>query len=152
MFRSPLDLDLPGRAALLALDVGRARIGVAISDIDRRHAFVVTTLQRTKFQADARTLLKLCAEREASAIVLGLPLNMDGSFGPQAQSVESFGRHLQMLTPLPIVYVDERLSTVAAQGRLEDAGASARERRAVIDAHAAAEILMRALVLRGEAA
>jgi putative holliday junction resolvase len=147
---TPADLALAPRAALLALDVGKARIGVAISDIDRDLAFPVTVLRRTKFQADAKALLRLADERGADAIVIGLPLEADGRFGPQAQSVESFGRHLGKLTSLPIAYMDERYSTVAADDRLIEAGASTRERRGAIDAHAAVEILERALAARGE--
>lgn len=142
---------LPARGALLALDVGKARIGVAVSDAERRQAFPLTVIARVKFTLDAKAILKLAAEREVGGLIVGLPLNMDGSMGPQAQSVESFARHLKPLTELPIGFVDERLSTVAADDRLIAAGARAVDRRRAIDAHAAAEILERALRALGSA-
>src|ERR1700674_5121869 len=104
-----VDLRLAARGALLALDLGTKTIGVAPSDPDRRLATGVDTVARTTFSADARRLIALAAERKAVAFVLGLPINMDGSEGPRAQSTRSFARNLARLTELPIAFWDERL-------------------------------------------
>src|SRR5919201_3979054 len=90
---------LPARGALIGLDLGTKTIGVATSDPDRRLATAVATIARKKFSTDAEQLLKLAAERQAVGFVLGLPLNMDGSEGPRAQSTRAFGRNLAALTP-----------------------------------------------------
>src|SRR5438093_4290766 len=85
---------LPPRGALIGLDLGTKTIGVATSDPDRRLATGVETVARTNFSADAKRLMALAAERKAAAFVLGLPINMDGSEGPRAQSTRSFARNL----------------------------------------------------------
>jgi putative Holliday junction resolvase len=136
---------LPKRGALIGLDLGTKTIGVAASDPDRRLATGVGTISRKTFTADARQLLKLAAERTAAGFVLGLPLNMDGSEGPRAQSTRAFARNLAKLTDLPIALWDERLSTVAVERELIAADASRRKRAAVIDQHAAVFILQGAL-------
>jgi putative Holliday junction resolvase len=136
---------LPSRGVLIGLDLGTKTIGVATSDPDRRLATAVTTIARKKFSADADQLLKLAAERQAVGFVLGLPLNMDGSEGPRAQSTRAFGRNLAALTPLPITLWDERLSTAAVERELIAANASRAKRKAVIDQHAAVFILQGAL-------
>src|ERR1700728_2382616 len=100
---------LPARGALLGLDLGTKTIGVAASDPDRRLATAVETIARKRFSDDAARLLALATERKAVAIVLGLPINMDGSEGPSAQSARSFARNLARLTGLPIALWDERL-------------------------------------------
>src|SRR5216683_5002858 len=109
---------LPARGALIGLDLGTKTIGVATSDPDRRLATGVETVARTNFSADAKRLLALAAERKAVAFVLGLPINMDGSEGPRAQSTRSFARNLARLTDLPIAFWDERLSTAAVEREL----------------------------------
>ena len=106
---------LPARGALLGLDLGTKTIGVASSDPDRQLATGVETIARKTFTADADRILKLAAERRAVGFVLGLPLNMDGSEGPRAQSTRSFARNLAKRTELPITLWDERLSTVAVE-------------------------------------
>src|SRR4029078_13724535 len=106
---------LPPRGALIGLDLGTKTIGVATSDPDRKLATVVETIARKTFSADAKGLLALAAERNAVGVVLGLPLNMDGSEGPRAQSTRAFARNLGKLTELPIALWDERLSTVAGE-------------------------------------
>jgi putative holliday junction resolvase len=136
---------LPARGVLIGLDLGTKTIGVATSDPDRRLATAVTTIARKKFSADAEQLLKLAAERQTVGFVLGLPLNMDGSEGPRAQSTRAFGRNLAVLTPLPIALWDERLSTAAVERELIAADASRAKRKAVIDQHAAVFILQGAL-------
>lgn len=136
---------LPPRGTLLGLDLGSKTIGVAASDPDRRLAAAVETVTRTKFTVDAARLLKLATERGAVGFVLGLPLNMDGSEGPAAQSVRAFARNLAARTELPIALWDERLSTAAVERELIAQDASRAKRAAVIDQHAAVFILQGAL-------
>src|SRR3974390_1179145 len=87
----------PERGALIGLDLGTKTVGVAVSDPDRRLATGIETIVREKFATDARRILALCSERRAAGIVLGLPINMDGTEGPRAQSTRSFARHLAAL-------------------------------------------------------
>ena len=136
---------LPDRGALIGLDLGSKTIGVAASDPDRRVAAPVETIARRRFNLDARRILDLAAERRAAGIVLGLPINMDGSEGPRAQSTRAFARNLARLTGLPIALWDERWSTAAVERALIAADVSRRVRKAVIDAHAASYILQGAL-------
>jgi putative holliday junction resolvase len=136
---------LPGRGALMGLDLGTKTIGVAASDPDRRLANGVETVKRTNFSADAARLILLARERKAVGLVLGLPINMNGSEGPRAQSTRAFARNLAKLCGLPIGLWDERLSTAAVERELLAADASRAKRAAVIDQHAAAYILQGAL-------
>jgi putative holliday junction resolvase len=136
---------LPARGVLIGLDLGTRTIGVAASDADRRIAVGVETIRRTRFQSDAARLLALATERAAVGFVLGLPINMDGSEGPRAQSTRAFARNLAQLTDCPIALWDERLSTVAVERELIAANLSRRKRAAVIDQHAASFILQGAL-------
>jgi len=136
---------LPGRGPLIGLDLGTKTIGVAVSDPDRRLATGVETVARTNFTADARRLVALAEERNAVAFVLGLPINMDGSEGPRAQSTRAFARNFARLTALPIALWDERLSTAAVERELIAADMSRSRRAKVIDQHAAAFILQGAL-------
>jgi putative Holliday junction resolvase len=136
---------LPARGPLIGLDLGTKTIGVAVSDPDRRLAAGVTTVARKAFKADAAAVLALAAERRATAFVLGLPINMDGSEGPRAQSTRAFARNFAQLTELPIGLWDERLSTAAVERGLIEADMSRARRAEVIDQHAAAFILQGAL-------
>jgi putative Holliday junction resolvase len=136
---------LPERGALVGLDLGEKTIGVAVSDPDRRVATGVETIQRKRFTDDAARLLALAVERRVVGLVLGLPLNMNGSEGPRAQSTRAFARNLSRITALPIGLWDERLSTAAVERELIAADASRRQRKAVIDQHAAIFILQGAL-------
>jgi putative pre-16S rRNA nuclease len=136
---------LPVRGALIGLDLGTKTIGVAVSDPDRKLAAGVTTIARKTFTADANRVLALAAERHAAGYVLGLPVNMDGSEGPRAQSTRAFARNFAKLTELPIALWDERLSTAAVERDLIAADISRARRAAVIDQHAAAFILQGAL-------
>jgi putative Holliday junction resolvase len=136
---------LPPRGALIGLDLGTKTIGVAASDPDRKLATAVETVARKTFSVDAKRLLALATERNAVGFVLGLPLNMDGSEGPRAQSTRAFARNLGKLTELPIALWDERLSTAAVERDLIAADVSRQKRAAVIDQHAAAFILQGAL-------
>jgi putative Holliday junction resolvase len=136
---------LPMRGSLLGLDVGTKTIGVATSDADRRLATGVETIARKTFTADVKRLLGLAAERRCVGFVVGLPLNMNGTEGPRAQSVRAFARNLSKLTELPIALWDERLSTAAVERELIAADVSRKKRAAVIDQHAAIFILQGAL-------
>src|SRR5947209_6718906 len=136
---------LPPRGALIGLDLGTKTIGVAASDPDRRLAAGVETIARKNFTADARRLLALAAERKAAGFVLGLPLNMDGSEGPRAQSTRAFARNFSRLTELAIGLWDERLSTAAVERELIGMDMSRARRAEVIDEHAAIFILQGAL-------
>lgn len=135
----------PARGALVGLDLGTKTIGVAVSDPDRRLATGVETVQRTQFKRDAARLLAIAAERKAAGFVLGLPINMDGSEGPRAQSTRAFARNLAGLTALPIGLWDERLSTAAVERELIGMDVSRAKRAEVIDEHAAIFILQGAL-------
>jgi putative Holliday junction resolvase len=135
----------PPRGCLIGLDLGTKTIGVAVSDPARRLATGVETIARTTFTADAERILALAAERRAVGFVLGLPLNMDGSEGPRAQSTRSFARNLAKRTDFPIAVWDERLSTAAVERQLIEADVSRTKRAAVIDQHAAVFILQGAL-------
>jgi putative Holliday junction resolvase len=136
---------LPERGALIGLDLGSKTIGVAVSDPDRRVAAPVETIARKRFALDARRILELAAERRAAGVVLGLPINMDGSEGPRAQSTRAFARNLAKLTEMPIALWDERLSTAAVERALIATDMSRDRRKAVIDQHAASYILQGAL-------
>jgi putative Holliday junction resolvase len=135
----------PARGALVGLDLGSKTIGVAVSDPDRRLATGVETLQRKAFKADAARLLALAGDRNAVGFVLGLPINMDASEGPRAQSTRAFARNLAGLTGLAIALWDERLSTVAVERELIGMDMSRARRAEVIDEHAAIFILQGAL-------
>lgn len=136
---------LPPVGAIAGLDLGTKTIGVAVSDGLRQIASPLTVIRRVKFTADAAALMDIVAGRGLAGLVLGLPLNMDGSEGPRAQSTRAFARNLERLTALPIGFWDERLSTVAAERALIEADASRRRRAAVIDQVAAGYILQGAL-------
>jgi putative Holliday junction resolvase len=135
----------PQRGALVGLDLGTKTIGVAVSDPDRRLATGVETIQRKTFTMDAARLLAIADERNAAGFVLGLPINMDGSEGPRAQSTRAFARNLAKLTDLAIGLWDERLSTVAVERELIGMDMSRAKRAKVIDEHAAIFILQGAL-------
>ncbi|MEZ5754347.1 MAG: Holliday junction resolvase RuvX [Paracoccaceae bacterium] len=134
----------PNRA-ICGLDLGDKTIGVAISDLRRMVATPAETIRRVKFTEDATRLLALLTAREVRGIILGLPLNMDGSTGPRVQATQAFARNLTRLTDLPIAFWDERLSTVAAERALLEADTSRKRRKEVIDAVAAGYILQGAL-------
>ena len=136
---------LPPNRAVAGLDLGDKTIGVALSDLRRQVATPIEVIRREKFTIDAGRLLALLETRGAAGIVLGLPLNMDGSVGPRVQATQAFARNLEKLTPLPICYWDERLSTVAAERALLEADTSRKRRKEVIDQVAAGYILQGAL-------
>lgn len=131
--------------ALAGLDLGTKTVGVAVSDTLRSVSTPLSTIRRTKFTADAVALEAILTHRAVAGIVLGLPLNMDGSEGPRAQSTRAFARNLARRIDTPIGYWDERLSTVAAERALLEADTSRRRRAEVIDHVAAGYILQGAL-------
>jgi putative Holliday junction resolvase len=132
---------LPPTGKLLGLDLGTKTIGVAVSDALRYTATPLETITRTKFTADAARLMHLIEQNAAVALILGLPLNMDGSEGPRAQSTRAFARNLTQKTPLPIIFWDERLSTSAVTRMLIEADTRREKRAQVIDKLAASYIL-----------
>ena len=136
---------LPDRGALLGLDLGDKTIGIAISDDRRSVASPLETIRRRKFGVDATQLLDIVKARAITGLILGLPMNMDGTEGPRCQSTRAFARNLSRMTDLPIGFWDERLSTVAAERALLEADTSRRRRGEVIDHVAAGYILQGAL-------
>ena len=130
----------------IGLDLGENTIGVAVSDTSRMIASPLQLIRKTKFSQDAEQLIKLMNGRNVSALVIGLPLNMDGTEGPRAQSCRAFARNLERLRPVNVAFQDERLSTTAVERFLIDELDLTRKRRAdVVDRTAAAWILQGAL-------
>lgn len=136
---------LPLFGALAGLDLGTQTIGVALSDPLRQVASPIRTIKRKKFTLDAAALEEILAARDVAGIVLGLPLNMDGTEGPRCQSTRAFARNMAARIDLPIGFWDERLSTVAAERALLEADTSRKRRGEVIDHVAASYILQGAL-------
>jgi putative Holliday junction resolvase len=130
----------PGQR-LMGLDLGTKTIGVATSDLTRQIATPRLTIARKKFTEDAKALLELATAENIGLFVLGLPLNMDGTEGPRAQSTRAFQRNLAKLTDIPMVYWDERLSTVAVTRTMLEADLSRAKRAENVDKLAAAYIL-----------
>ena len=135
---------LPEGGVLLGLDLGTKTIGTALSDAGWRFATAGHTLPRGKFARDLEALRALARERHVAGIVVGLPLNMDGSEGPRAQSARAYARNLAPLG-LPILLWDERWSTASAERDLIAQDVSRKRRAGRIDSHAAAVILQAAL-------
>ncbi|HEX9448887.1 MAG TPA: Holliday junction resolvase RuvX [Dongiaceae bacterium] len=142
---SALCTALPRHTRLFGLDLGEKTIGIAVSDPGLHVATPVETIRRTKFTPDANELLRLIAERKVGGLVIGLPLNMDGSEGPRCQSVRQFAANLLKLQDLPIAFWDERLSTVAVTRDMIDADLSRAKRAKAVDRAAATFILQGAL-------
>ena len=130
---------------LLGIDLGSKTIGLAVSDQGLNIANPLKTIQRKKFTVDAKELIKLCENHNVGGLVYGLPLNMSGSIGPQAQSTKSFVNNFSKLSNLPSIYWDERLSTIAVTRTLLEADTSRVKRAKVVDKMAAAYILQGAL-------
>ncbi len=141
--------DLPRllvpEARLLGLDVGTKTVGMALSDVTRSIATPYDTVRRTKFTVDAKSIRDVVARNGVGALVIGLPLHLDGSEGRRAQSTRAFARNLAAHVEVPMVFWDERLSTAAVERHLIEADASRKRRAEVIDRMAAAYILQGAL-------
>jgi putative Holliday junction resolvase len=135
----------PATGALMGLDLGTKTIGLAVSNPERTLATPLSTIRRKKFTTDAEQLLALATERKVTGLIIGLPLNMDGSEGPRAQATRAFVRNLGGKTDLPIAFWDERLSTAAAERELISLDTSRAKRAEVIDEMAASYILQGAL-------
>lgn len=129
----------------MGLDLGTKTIGLALSDVSRTIASPMTTLARGKFTKDAEALAKIVKEQGVGGLVIGLPVNMDGSEGPRAQSARAFAGNIEAKLAMPVLLWDERLSTVAVERTLLEADASRRRRDEVIDKMAASYILQGAL-------
>ncbi|MEC4983643.1 MAG: Holliday junction resolvase RuvX [Oscillatoria sp. PMC 1068.18] len=129
------------KISALGLDVGKKRIGVAGCDGLGLIATGLTTIQRTSFHQDVAQLRQLVVEREANLLVVGLPYSLDGSIGYQAQQVQQFAQRVSVALSLPVEYVDERLTSVEAQGLIIAEGRSPSRNKALIDRKAAAIIL-----------
>ncbi|MEQ8349239.1 MAG: Holliday junction resolvase RuvX [Sneathiellaceae bacterium] len=138
---------VPPDRRLLSLDLGTKTIGIAIADAGRRIATPLETLRRGKPAADIAALQALIAGREVGGLVIGLPVNMDGSEGPRCQSARAMGRNLHDAAGLPYAFWDERMSTMAVTRTLLEADASRARRAEVVDKLAAAYILQGALDL-----
>lgn len=134
----------PG-ARLLGLDVGTKTIGMALSDVTHSIATPYETIRRTKFTEDVKLIFKAIEANGVGAVVIGLPINLDGSEGPRAQSTRAFARNLASRVDRPLAFWDERLSTAAVERHLIEADASRKRRAEVIDRMAAAYILQGAL-------
>ncbi len=139
------ELRLPPGLRLLGVDLGEKTIGLALSDRLLSVASPFQTLKRGKFGADAARLDHIISVEGVGGLVVGLPLNMDGSDGPSAQSARAFGRNWAARSDIPLAFQDERLSTSAVTRTLIEADASRRRRSEVVDKMAAAYILQGAL-------
>ncbi|MDB5643038.1 MAG: Holliday junction helicase RuvA [Hyphomicrobiales bacterium] len=136
---------VPRHARLFGLDLGTKTIGIAISDVERRIASPLETIRREKFSIDVKKLDALATSHSIYALVIGFPLNMDGSEGPRVQATRAFVRNMSNFMSLPVLYWDERLSTAAVTRSLIEQDASRAKRAQVVDRMAAAYILQGAL-------
>lgn len=137
---------LPRQAPVIGLDLGEKTIGVAVSDATRRIASPLETIRRTKFMIDANRMFELMESRGAAGIIIGLPINMDGTEGARCQSSRAFARNVLRLKDLPIAFWDERMSSMAINRMLiEEADISRARRAEVVDKAAAGWILQGAL-------
>ena len=136
---------LPPQRRLLGLDLGERTIGLALSDTLRMVASPLETLDRGKFTADATRLLDICAKYEIAALIIGLPVNMDGTEGPRCQSARAFARNFEAIFDMEMAFWDERLSTAAVTRTMLEADMSRARRKEVVDKMAASYILQGAL-------
>lgn len=150
MSSAPIPLEalaalLPPRARLIGVDLGTKTIGLALSDVERRIATPLITIERKKFTTDAQQLIAQIARFDAFALIVGLPLNMNGGEGPRAQATRAFMRNFSAMNATPFAFWDERLSTAAVNRSLIEQDVSRARRAAVVDRMAAAYILQGAL-------
>jgi putative holliday junction resolvase len=150
MASPPISLEtlatlLPRHARLIGVDLGTKTIGLALSDVERRIGTPLLTIERKKFTNDARQLIAEIARHQVFALIVGLPLNMDGSEGPRVQATRAFLRNFSGLSAAPFAFWDERLSTAAVNRSLIEQDVSRAKRAAVVDQMAAAYILQGAL-------
>jgi putative Holliday junction resolvase len=133
------------RARLMGIDLGTKTIGLALSDVEKRIATPLETIKRVKFTPDVQQIKALVERYDVGGLVFGLPLNMDGTEGPRSQATRAFVRNLKPLLPLPVLFWDERMSTMVVTRTLLDADASRAKRADAVDKMAAAYILQGAL-------
>jgi putative holliday junction resolvase len=150
MSQRPLEIAelaplLPSKARLIGIDLGTKTIGLALSDVERRIATPLLTIARTKFTADAQLLMAEIAKFEVCALIVGMPLSMEGTEGPRSQATRAFMRNFSQKSPIPLAFWDERFSTAAVQRSLIASDVSRARRAEVIDKMAAAYILQGAL-------
>lgn len=138
---SDLKSHLKKDERLLGLDLGSKTIGIALSDVMRTIATPMETIRRAKFTKDADRLLTIISEQNIGGIILGLPINMDGSEGRRCQSTRQFARNMAEKTDIPIGFWDERLSTIAVTRTLLEADTSRKRRDELVDKMAASYIL-----------
>lgn len=148
--RTTLDIaefsDLvPARGRLIGIDAGTKTLGLALSDVTRTIASPLETIQRKKFTADVARLFELTATHEVAGLIVGFPVNLDGTEGPRAQATRALTRNLNKLSTLPVLLWDERLTTQEAERLLIGADQSRKRRAEVIDKLAATLILQNAL-------
>lgn len=136
---------LAPRARLMGVDLGTKTIGLALSDVERRIATPLETIKRVKFTPDVQRIKEFVERYDVGGFVFGLPLNMDGSEGPRSQATRAFVRNLKPLLPLPVLFWDERMSTMVVTRTLLDADASRAKRAEAVDKMAASYILQGAL-------
>lgn len=132
---------LPLKSRLLGLDVGEKTIGLALSDDSRRIATPMETIRRTKFAQDAEALQRVIKDQNVGGLVVGYPINMDGSLGPRTQSMRSFVSNLGKIIALPMLLWDERMSTMAVERAMLEADLSRQKRAERVDKLAAGYML-----------
>jgi putative holliday junction resolvase len=134
----------PGQR-LIGIDLGTKTIGLALSDVTRTIASPLETIIRVKFTPDIQKLFAIAETHKIGGFVLGLPVNMIGDEGPRAQATRSFARNVNKLSPIPLLFWDERLTTAQAERTLIEADTTRKRRGEVIDKMAAALILQGAI-------
>ena len=132
---------IPFKSSILGIDLGKKRTGIAVSDINQKIASPLRVIENLKFKETLNILKEILTERDVCAIIVGDPINMDGSIGPKSQSSRSFIKNLSKDLDIPILLWDERLSTVSAERSLLEADISRKKRQQVIDKIAASIIL-----------
>lgn len=132
---------LPGQCRLLGLDVGDTTIGLALSDLTRAIATPLETISRSKFAKDVEHLKSVIATHAVAGLVIGYPINMDGSHGPRTQSTRTFTANIGKAIALPMLLWDERLSTVAVERAMLEGDLSRRRRAQLVDKLAASYML-----------
>jgi putative Holliday junction resolvase len=133
--------QLPKESRLLGLDVGDTTIGLALSDVLRSIASPLLTIERSKFSKDAKQLQDIIAKHKVAGLVIGYPVNMDGSHGPRTQSTRTFVSNLSKQVELPMLMWDERLTTMAVERAMLEADLSRQKRAQLVDKLAASYML-----------
>jgi len=135
---------------VLALDIGDSRVGIALSDADGRVAMPRDVIEASTLRGDFREIVRLVEETQSELVLVGLPLSMDGSEGPQAERVREVSERMAQFLPVPVRYADERLSSAQARRIAEESGVDSRGQRGQLDAVAASVFLQTWLDARAE--